>query len=657
MNLLIVESPAKGGTIEKYLGGNYKVMASYGHVRDLPKKELGVDVENDFIPKYTVPAKAKKTISALKEAIAQADKVYLATDYDREGEAIAWHVLKATGLEKYNKQKEIKRITFTEITKNALLDALKNPREIDINLVDAQQARRVLDRLVGYKLSPFLWKKVFKGLSAGRVQSVAVRLIVEKEQEIDKFKPIEYWTVGAKLAKDKEQFVAYLTHIDGKKISKYAIANKIEANKITDNLKNAQYKVKDITAKEVFKHPYAPFTTSTLQQEASHKLYFSAKQTMKLAQDLYEAGHITYMRTDSVTLSSQALKEIRDEIKNNFSAMYLPENQRIYKTKSKGAQEAHEAIRPTNIRAKREDLSGKKFDEKHLKLYDLIYRRTLASQMNSAVIDTLSVAIEANNYIFTANGSTIKFDGYMAVWPVAKEDRILPELKINDLLDFMELISEEHFTKPPARYTEATLVKALEEYGIGRPSTYAPIISTIQERGYVKKEQGKLFPTETAKIVTKILIENFPEIIDIKFTAGMENKLDNIAENKLTYLKMLKDFYLPFEKNLNEKTKSVEKINLEEKLDEKCPNCGKYLVVKMGRFGKFIACSGFPECKYIKKQVIKTGLICPECKTGDVIEKKTRRGKIFWGCSRYPDCKWATWNDPTKEKIENQKSK
>lgn len=656
MNLLIVESPAKGGTIEKYLGKDYQVLASYGHVRDLPKRDLGVDVENDFAPKYIVPPKAKKTISALKNAILEAEKVYLATDYDREGEAIAWHVIKATGLDKNNK-KPFKRITFTEITKNALLESLKKPRDIDINLVDAQQARRVLDRLVGYKLSPFLWKKVFKGLSAGRVQSVAVRLIVEKEEEIKKFKPVEYWTVGAKLAKDKNEFLSYVTYINNKKIDKYFIKNQDEACKITKDLKNANYKVKDVFKKEVLRHPYAPYTTSTLQQDASHKLFFSAKQTMKLAQDLYEAGHITYMRTDSVNLSEQAIKQIRGEIKESFGSNYLPENIRVYKTKSKNAQEAHEAIRPTDIEKMSEQLSQNKFDEKHLKLYDLIRRRTIASQMKSAIIDTLVINISAEKYTLTANGYKVKFDGFMKVWPVTKEDKILPEVKVSDDLEFIDLISEQHFTKPPARFTEATLVKALEEYGIGRPSTYAPIISTIQDRGYVKKEQGKLFPTQTAEIVTKILIENFSQIMDIQFTAGMEEKLDSIAEDKLTYQKMLKDFYAPFEKNLNEKIKTVEKIKTEEKTEEKCPQCGKDLVIKMGRFGKFIACSGFPECKYIKKQIKKTGIKCPDCKDGDVIEKKTRKGKIFWGCSKYPDCKWASWNDPRKEEIKTENTK
>lgn len=647
MNLVIVESPAKGKTIEKYLGKDYKVLASFGHVRDLPKTKIGVDIKNKFLPEYIKPRKAAKAIKALQEAMKKADKVYLATDYDREGEAIAWHVK-----EVLKPKQETQRITFTEITKSALENAVKHPREIDMHLVDAQQARRVLDRLVGYNLSPFLWKKVFKGLSAGRVQSVAVRLIVEKEREIEKFKPEEYWTVGINLEEKSIQFPAYIKEIDGKKIDKMGIKTQGEAEQISSDLKDAQYEVVEVEQKTVNKYPSAPFTTSTLQQEAAHRLYFSAKQTMTLAQHLYEAGMITYMRTDSVNLSQEALNGAREWIKKECGDKYLPDNAKIYKTRSKGAQEAHEAIRPTNMARTPEEVDGKKFDDKHRKLYDLIRRRTLASQMKEAVLDNIKAQIKSGKYFLQSNGSKLVFDGFMKIWPTKFAESVLPSMKKGDKPKYNSQISEQHFTKPPARYSEAKLVKALEEYGIGRPSTYAPIISTIQQRGYVRKEQGRFFPNESAFIVTDLLVANFPEIVDIEFTAGMEKKLDDIAENNLTYFKMISDFYGPFEKNLKEKTDSVEKVNTEKKLDRKCPKCKSDLVEKMGRFGKFIACSNFPECKYTEQIVNKIGIKCPDCKEGDIIERKTRRGKTFWGCSHYPKCKWASWNDPRKENKE-----
>ncbi len=657
MNLVIVESPAKGKTIEKYLGKDYRVLASFGHVRDLPKSELGVDVEKDFQPKYVIPRKSSKVIKMLKDEIAKADKVLLATDYDREGEAIAYHIeqaILAQPKKEKLKNKDYERITFAEITKDALVNAVKNPRKIDMNLVDAQQARRVLDRLVGYKLSPFLWKKVFKGLSAGRVQSVAVRLIVEKEKEIKKFKPEEYWVLGSKLKYANKEFDAYLKQIDENKIEKLSIKNKSEAEKISNDLEKGKYEVVSYEKTTENKWPFPPFTTSTLQQEASKRLGFSAKQTMMLAQNLYEAGKITYMRTDSVNLSWSAINSTRKFIELGFGKNYLPEKAKVYKTKSKGAQEAHEAIRPTYIKIKPEELEDKRFTENHKRLYELIRNRTLACQMNPAKIEKDTAKIKCDKYLLQTIGSRVVFDGYMKAWKTKLEEKEIPLMKKGDNCDFVKIISEQHFTKPPARYNEASLIKALEENGIGRPSTYAPIISTIQLRGYVSKDKGKFIPNDSAYIVIDLLVENFPEIVDIEFTAQMENKLDDIAENKLSYLKMIKDFYDPFEKNLNEKIESVKKINTEEKTDKKCDKCGKPMVIKMGRFGKFLACSGFPDCKNTQQIVNKIGIKCPDCKEGDIIERKTRRGKTFWGCSSYPTCKWASWNDPRKENSKSE---
>jgi len=660
MNLVIVESPAKGKTIEKYLGSGYKVVASFGHVRDLPKNKLGVSVEHAFVPDYIIPTKSKKTVANLKTNAKTAESIYLATDNDREGEAIAWHIMQVLDLQnsklKTQDAKPIRRITFNEITKGAIQDAVKKPRNIDMSLVDAQQARRVLDRLVGYKLSPFLWKKVFKGLSAGRVQSVAVRLIVEREREITAFKPQEYWLMGAKLAYEKNEFLAFLTQIEGKKVDKLGIKTQAEAEAIINNFSQGKFKVRNFETREQKRYPYPPFTTSTLQQEAAKKLHFSAKQTMKLAQDLYEAGVITYMRTDSVNLSAQAVTAARSQIKNEFGDKYLPENPNIYKTKSKVAQEAHEAIRPTDIRLQESGISNVKFEEKHLRLYDLIRRRMLACQMTPAQFSANLADIENGKYLLHATGNKFVFDGFMKVWPVKSEEKFLPVLKSGDNLDFVNAIKEQKFTEPPARYSEASLIKTLEEEGIGRPSTYAPIISTIQVRGYVIKDKGRFVPTDSGFIVTDLLVENFPDIVNVKFTALMENQLDEVADNKLTYLKMLKDFYGPFEKNLEGKLESVKKVITEEKTDKICPKCGKPIIIKMGRFGKFYACSNFPECRHTEQIINKIGMQCPDCKTGDIIERKTRRGKTFWGCSSYPKCKWASWQDPRKQ-IQNSNDK
>lgn len=577
MNLVIVESPTKAKTISRFLGPKYVIESSFGHVRDLPEKELGIDTEHDFEPKYVIIPRAKKRIKELKEKAQRADAVILATDEDREGEAIAYHLNQALDL------KKSQRIAFHEITKRAIDNALKNPRDIDMNLIDAQQARRILDRLVGYKLSPFLWEKVARGLSAGRVQSVAVRLIVERQREIDKFKPEEYWSIEAELQKDKENFTAKLAKKNGKAIPKLGIKNKKEAEEIIGNLKGAKYEIVDIQKKEVEKHPFPPFTTSTLQQEASHKLGFSAKKTMVIAQQLYERGYITYHRTDSVNLSDEFLKQVKSFVEPEYLEI------KEYKSK-KSAQEAHEAIRPTKI--------SKKIDNK---LYELIWQRAIASQMKPAITDSTSVDIKASEYLFRANGATIKFDGFLKIYPMKVSENTLPPLEKNEILKLIKLAPLQHFTKPPAPYSEATLVKTLEEYGIGRPSTYAPTISTIQERNYVRRQKRYLFPTEIGTLVNDLLVNHFPEIVDIKFTAHMEEDLDKIAQGKQEWVPVIKNFYQPFDENLQKKYKEISKKELtEEKTEEICEKCGKPMIIKMGRFGRFLACSGYPKCRNTK---------------------------------------------------------
>lgn len=650
MNLVIVESPAKGRTIEKYLGPGYKVAASFGHVRDLPQGELGVDVDNDFEPKYVISPKSRKTITTLKGLVKTASKVYLATDYDREGEAIAYHLVEALNNKKIS-DFPVNRITFHEITKEAINEAIKHPRRIDMDLVNAQQARRVLDRLVGYKLSPFLWKKIYRGLSAGRVQSVAVRLVVDREREIGKFTPEEYWTIVATLKGKSDLLEASLTGKNGKKIEKLGIKSVRDADEIFKDLKVSTYKVSDIVKKQERRWPSAPFITSTLQQDASYKLGFSAKKTMKLAQDLYEEGQITYMRTDSTNLSTLAITAARKLIENEFGKQYLPESAPIYKTKVKGAQEAHEAIRPTHI----ESHKGDESPDDHERLYNLIWQRTVASQMKPAEIDATILKITAsgnNNYQLESRGATISFPGFSRVWPIKIEEKKLPILVSQEELDLEKLDKIQHFTEPPARFTEATLIKMLEEKGIGRPSTYAPTLSTIEDRGYIRKEKRVLIPNEIGLIVTDLLVKHFSDIVDLDFTKKMEEDLDEIAEGKAKWQDTLKNFYEPFEKNLNKKYDEVEKSQIikVEETEEVCPKCGKKMVIRMGRFGKFLACSGFPSCKQTKQIIVKTGLPCPECGKGDVIERKTKRGKTFWGCSNWPNCKWASWVDPRKTK-------
>ncbi|PIR88772.1 MAG: type I DNA topoisomerase [Candidatus Harrisonbacteria bacterium CG10_big_fil_rev_8_21_14_0_10_44_23] len=665
--LVIVESPTKAKTISKFLPKDYKVESSYGHVRDLPKSQLGVDVENNYEPKYVTPRKSQKQVTHLKELALKCDEVILASDEDREGEAIAWHlgqILQAKTDKRKTKVNEalkakqlpISRIVFHEITKSAIEDALKNPRKILNHLVDAQQARRVLDRLVGYKLSPFLWQKVAKGLSAGRVQSVALRLIVDRENEIRAFNPQEYWSIDVQLANQaKAEFISFLFKIDDQKLDRLSIESEIRANEINKDLEKASYKISHIKKTETRKHPSPPFTTSTLQQQAASRLRFSAKKTMMLAQSLYENGHITYMRTDSFNLSAESLTAAKNYIHNTFGQQYALEQPRRFKNKSKLSQEAHEAIRPTKVTSP-EEIGLASPDE--AKLYQLIWQRFIASQMPSALFDSTQIEIIANGekeYTLKTNGLTLKFDGYLKVYPTKFQERELPELNESDALDLIKVISEQHFTEPPARYNEAKLIKTLEEFGIGRPSTYVPIISVIQARNYAEKDAGRFKPTEIGEMVIKLLIEHFPQIVDVNFTAELEGKLDKVAEGETDWREIIGDFYIPFSKLLEEKLEDVEKEVADEKTDEKCEKCGKDMVIKFGRFGKFLACTGFPECKTTKTldkkhEPKETGFNCPECPEGKILEKTThRRNKTFWGCSNYPDCDFATWTNPNEE--------
>ncbi|PIY62778.1 type I DNA topoisomerase [Candidatus Uhrbacteria bacterium CG_4_10_14_0_8_um_filter_58_22] len=709
-NLIIVESPTKAKTITKFLGRGYKVMSSFGHVRDLPKNDLGVDTENDFAPKYVIPTKSRKVASELKKAVKDAEIVYFASDEDREGEAISWHLKEMLDID----PKRTKRITFHEITGTAIKKALENPRDIDNHLVDAQQARRVLDRLVGYKLSPFLWRKVARGLSAGRVQSVVVRLIVEREREIGEFKPQEYWSVEATLHHQDgtESFVAKLHQRDGKTLDKFALADEGAAQKVLNDLDGSAWTVKSVEKKTVKKKPLPPFTTSTLQQDANNRFGFSSKQTMVIAQQLYEGielgddgstGLITYMRTDSVNLSDNFVGESRDWLAKNLGNEYLPNGPRRYENKSKGAQEAHEAIRPTGASLHPEIVS-KYLDSHQAKLYDLIWRRAMASQMVDAEIDTVTVDAEATEqerptYDFRATGSILVKKGYLEVYQSETKENLLPELNEGDGLQAEKIELKQHFTEPPPRYTEASLVKTLEENGIGRPSTYAPTISTVVDRGYVEKDGRKLKPTDLATLVNDLLVQHFPNVVDLQFTAKMEDDLDDVAAGRKDWVPVIRDFYLPFEENLKVKEKEVNKKDVaEESTDEKCEHCGKPMVIKMGRYGKFMACTGFPECrntkavdgadgdataeavpetdqkceacgspmivkrgrfgpflscsgypkcKTIKSIQKKVGVNCPQCGEGEIVEKKTRKGKTFYACSGYPKCDFALWSRPT----------
>ena len=617
-SLIIVESPTKATTLKKFLGSDYTVLSSYGHIRDLPKSKLGIEVDKDFDPEYIIPTKARARIKPLKEALAKVDNLILATDEDREGEAIAWHLLHIL-----ENPKTYQRIVFHEITKSAILKALKNPRKLDEDLIDAQQARRVLDRLVGYNLSPFLWKKIGAGLSAGRVQSVALRLIVEKEREIEKFKPEEYWSLEALF---KKGFIANYT----KKPK-----SKKEVDKILKDLKTSKYKIIKIETKERKRNPLPPFSTSTMQQEASKRFGWPSHKTMREAQGLYEKGLITYHRTDSFNLSSQFVNEVTNYLEPKYLQI------RKYKSRSKNAQEAHEGVRPTRVKRKLDN-----------KLYELIWQRAVASQMKPAIFDEKKIDIKANDYLFRANGQTLKFDGYLSVYPAKISENELPELKEGSLLDLKKLNPEQHFTKPPARFNEASLIKKLEELGIGRPSTYAPTIFTIQRRNYVEKEGRSFKPQDIGLSVNDLLVEHFPKIVDFEFTADMEDDLDSIADGKKEWKPIIKDFYKPFKDNLDKKMETVEK-KAPEKTGDKCEKCGKDMIIKLGRFGKFISCSGYPDCKNAKPIIKKTGIKCPDCGKGDLIERRTKKGgRKFWGCEKYPDCEHATWDDPSAKKEE-----
>jgi len=660
MKLIIVESPTKSNTIKKFLGKDYDVAATYGHIRDLPQDSFGIDLKNNFQPDYVIPTKAKKVIKTLKALVKKSDSVILASDEDREGEAISWHLIKALGLEKKSSI-PYQRIAFHEITKPAIEKALENPRNIDMNLVDAQQARRILDRIVGYRLSPFLWKKIAQGLSAGRVQSVAVRLIVERETEIKNFIAQEYWDINALLKKEENnEFEAILSKIDKETISKFSIQTKIKADEIIKNLDNADYKISNIEKKETKKSPLPPFTTSTLQQEAWKKLRFPAKFTMRIAQSLYEKGLITYHRTDSLNLSNIALAEAEKYILDNFGKNYWPGFSKNYKTKNKSAQEAHEAIRPTTIN-NGQDIPG--LDEAQTKLYNLIWQRFLACQMSEAIFNSIAIDIVAKKegsktHLFRATGQTLKFDGFLKVYPLKFEETELPLLEKNDSLNLIKLVPIQHFTQPPARYSEASLIKALEKFGVGRPSTYAPTLEIIQVRGYVKKDEKKLFlPTDIGSIVNELLVKHFPEIVDIDFTAKMELEFDLISIGKKKWVPVIEEFYIPFKENLKLKEKEISKKDFaQEKTDEICPDCAKPLVIKISRFGKFYACSDFPKCKYKKNINISLGLRCPKClsadrqdKAGEIIERRTKKRKIFYGCSKWPNCDFAVWDKPTGE--------
>jgi len=651
MQLVIVESPTKAKTISRFLGKDFKIVASFGHVRDLPEKSFGVDVKNNFKPTYVIIPKAKEIIKEIEKEAKKAKLVILSTDPDREGEAIAYHL---AYLLKLGKKKPYWRIVFHEITEEAIKEALKNPRKIDMNLVNAQQARRILDRIVGYKLSPLLWRKVAKGLSAGRVQSVALRLIVEREREIQKFVPKEYWTIEAILkksqipkSKSQKEFKALLVKKGEKKLDQFAIKNEKEAKEIVEDLKDAQFKILKVTKKETKRNPPEPFTTSTMQQVSWQKFSWPAEKTMQIAQELYEMGYITYMRTDSLNLSNLALKMAKDFILENFGKNYY--QKRIYKTKSKVAQEAHEAIRPTDVE-KTPEVLAEKLNPQQLKLYDLIWRRFLACQMKEAIFDKTEVEILAKNYGFLAKGQILKFDGFLKVYPMKFEEEELPELKEGEILEVSKILPIQHFTQPPPRYTEATLIKELEKHGIGRPSTYAPILATIQERNYVKKDEKKRFyPTAVGILVNDLLVRHFPEIVDINFTAKMEDNLDKIANGEKDWIETLREFYEPFNENLNKKYKEIRGAGILEKTEKKCPKCGAQLLIRVSKYGRFLACSNYPKCKYTFDLESTTGILCPKCKKGEIIKRKGKKKKNFWGCSNWPKCDFVLWSEPTRE--------
>ncbi len=706
MNLIIVESPTKAKTITKFLDKSYKVESSFGHVRDLPKSKMGVDIENDFEPQYIVPMKAKKTVNNLKKLAKESTEIILASDEDREGEAIAWHLAETLKIDKNN----IKRIVFHEITKEAILEALNNPKSININMVNAQQARRVLDRLVGYELSPFLWKKVAKGLSAGRVQSVATKMIVLRENEIKAFKTEDYASVQADFQKDKNDFSSLLNKINNKSFDKLEL-KKEEAERIKEEIKDKKFFIKNIEEKIVNKNTPKPFTTSSLQQTANRYLGFSAKQTMAVAQKLYEQGYITYMRTDSLYLSTKFVTEAKILLEEEYGKEFVPKKTTVFKNKSKGAQEAHEAIRPTEVNKKPEDLNS--LDNNQLKLYKLIWQRAVSSQMTPAKIKTKNIDIEVvaeKIYNFRSNGQTISFPGYLKVWPEKTKEQTFPNLNIGEILSLNKIDIQEHQTMPPARYSDAGLVKEMEKYGIGRPSTYAPTISTIISRNYVERDENKrLKPTDIAFVVIDLLNKHFVDIVNYDFTAKLENDLDKIASGEKEWQPVISEFYNGFHQNLENKYNEINKEDImpEEKSNEKCDKCGADMIIKTGRYGKFLACSAFPDCKNIKSlndkkedkeksenivalekkfsnekcdkcgadMKVKVGrygpflacsaypkckniknidednvkIKCPICKKGDIVKKISKRG-VFYACNQYPSCKNAYWGKPTGDK-------
>ncbi|MGA9854857.1 MAG: type I DNA topoisomerase [Gammaproteobacteria bacterium] len=717
-NLVIVESPAKAKTIKKYLGKGFEVLASYGHVRDLVPKEGAVDTDNEFTMKYALIERNEKHVDAIAKALKKAGALYLATDPDREGEAISWHlyeILKGRGA---LKDKDVHRVVFHEITQRAVNEAVANPRPLSTELVNAQQARRALDYLVGFNLSPLLWKKIRRGLSAGRVQSPALRLICEREDEIEKFKTEEYWSIAANADKDGQGFSARLYQYAGQKAEQFTFRDEQStraAEAALLNSANGKLTVAAVDKKQRKRNPAAPFTTSTLQQEASRKLGFGAQRTMRTAQQLYEGidltgegavGLISYMRTDSVNLAAEAIAEIREVIAKRYGQDHLPEEPRVYKTKSKNAQEAHEAIRPTSAARAPEDIHGKLTEEQR-KLYELIWKRTIACQMEQAVFDTVSADLDAgHDSSFRATGSVLVVPGFMAVYQEGQDDsvsddeeRLLPPLEQGEVVTLKDILCEQHFTEPPPRYTEASLVKALEEYGIGRPSTYATIISTLQQREYVEMDRKRFKPTDVGRVVSKFLTEHFTQYVDYDFTAKMEDELDAVSRGEKEWIPVMHEFWDPFKKLVDHKEENVSRKDVTtEKMDEKCPKCGKPLsirlgrrgrfigctgypdcdytrnldetaeqaaqpekiegrqcpqcnsdlIIRRGRYGKFIGCSGYPNCKYIEplEKPQDMGVECPECHQGTFLKRKSRYGKIFYSCSRYPDCKYATWNPP-----------
>jgi DNA topoisomerase-1 len=720
-NLVIVESPAKAKTIEKYLGKDFHVLASYGHVRDLVPKEGAVDTNHDFAMKYEIIDRNQKHVQAITKAAKKADKLYLATDPDREGEAIAWHVHELLKQKKVLKEKPVFRVVFHEITKRAIIEAINNPSELSHDMINAQQARRALDYLVGFNLSPLLWKKIRRGLSAGRVQSPALRMIVEREIEIENFKPREYWSVTALAEADSQPVKARLTYFEGEKIEQFTITNDERATLVRKTLLDkagGQLEVSNVEKKQRKRNPAAPFITSTLQQEAIRKLGFTARKAMMVAQQLYEGidlggesvGLITYMRTDSIHLADEAVADIRKLISLRYGDDNVPDKPRVFKTKSKNAQEAHEAIRPTSA-LKIPDEIKKHLTTDQLKLYSLIWKRTIASQMISATLHTVAVDLMAGDKsnMFRATGSTIAIPGFMAVYQEGKDDTkqdsgdesLLPPMKQGDKLDLQTIDALQHFTEPPPRYSEATLVKTLEEYGIGRPSTYASIISTLQNRDYARLETKRFHPTDVGRIVNKFLTEHFNNYVDYDFTANLEDQLDAVSRGEKEWIPLMADFWKPFKSLIDEKDKSVERKDVtQEALDEECPECGKPLsirlgrngrfigctdfptckytrnleddgeqeepdvvegrqcpkcksdlVIKRGRYGKFIGCSGYPDCKHIEplEKPEDTGVQCPECQSASIMKRKSRNGKIFYSCSAYPKCKYALWNQPLKE--------